>query len=72
MIKRDVQTGPNSQDGGIHTGLLIVKYQLWTAGVVKREPKTPAEREIAKESNNRQKPFIFIYQVYPQTNTYQA
>jgi len=36
MIKRVVQTGAKTQEGGFHDGLLIIKYHVLTAGPVKK------------------------------------
>ncbi len=41
-INRLIQTGPNIQSGGVKKGFFNVLYQVGMAGVVKREPATPA------------------------------
>ena len=61
MRKRTVQTGPNNQLGGFQDGLLIVKYQLRTAGIVKTDPKKAAARVMVKEAKSFQGSFILIH-----------
>jgi len=41
-INRLIQTGPNIQSGGVKKGFFNVLYQVGMAGVVKREPRKPA------------------------------
>ncbi len=44
-----IQTGPNSQSGGVKEGLLSVAYQSVTALRVKSEPIRAAEKVKAKQ-----------------------
>jgi len=41
-MNRLIQTGLNIQLGGVKKGFFNVAYQVGMAGVVKREPKKPA------------------------------
>lgn len=40
-----VHAGPNTHDGGLKNGLLSVLYQVGMAGVVKRAPTIPTDRQ---------------------------
>lgn len=55
-----VQTGPNTQLGGLKEGFASSAYQVGIAGVVKRDPIPPAikGRIIAKPNLERETPFI--------------
>lgn len=63
-INKVVQTGPNSQDGGFHEGLLITRYQVLTAGPVNREPSTPANKGTEIDIASFPMLIFFIYPVY--------
>ena len=47
-----VQTGPNSQSGGVNKGLLSVAYQSATAALVNIEPIKAAEKVKAKQTTS--------------------
>jgi len=55
-----VQTGPNSQFGGLKNGLFRLTYQVFTDPAVNQPPAAPAPRHIAMHKNNSRH-FIFIY-----------
>jgi len=61
MINNVVQTGANTQDGGFHEGLLMIRYHVFTLEEVKKEPKKPAIRGIEIEINNFPKLSFFIF-----------
>jgi len=56
-----VQTGPNTQAGGLSAGLTRAGYQVGMDGTVKKEPIIPADSEtiIAMTSLNR----LFIFMI---------
>lgn len=45
-----VQTGPNTQLGGLSKDLSSVKYQVSTEALVKNHPTTPTSKQIAIEN----------------------
>lgn len=49
---RTVQTGPNSQSGGVKKGLLRLAYQSDMALRVKSEPRKAAEKVKARQTTN--------------------
>lgn len=55
-----VQTGANSQFGGLKDGLIKVGYQVLTAGAVKIEPTIPANSQTTIAIINFPKFFIKI------------
>lgn len=55
-----VQTGPKTQLEGLKTGLLMVRYHVFTELKVKKEPITPASWQIATEMINKSVLFILI------------
>ena len=48
-----VQTGPNSQFGGVHRGLANPEYHGFKLGTVKEEPINAALRETAMQIKRR-------------------
>ena len=62
-IYRAVQTGPNTQLGGLKNGLLSVSYQLGKSLlVVKTEPNRPADRLRPTAMINFMTSGIFIFE----------
>ena len=59
-MKRAVQTGKNTQLGGAMDGLINVAYQVEIAGVVKKEPRAPAVRQMTILVINRRISNVFI------------
>ena len=50
---RIVQTGPNSQLGGVQRGLLKLAYHGRRAGVVTKDPSAAAPRQTAMQTMSR-------------------
>jgi hypothetical protein len=46
-MKSAVHTGKNTQFGGAMYGFIKVAYQVEISGVVKKEPRAPAIRQMA-------------------------
>src|SRR4030042_2502845 len=47
-----IQTGLNNQSGGEKAGLFNVTYQVGMAGMVKRDPRKPADWQRAIQTTN--------------------
>jgi hypothetical protein len=62
MINSIVQTGANSQDGGVKKGLFNPAYQTGIAGVVNIEPRNPADRQSKTQAISLKRLFLFIHQ----------
>lgn len=46
-----LHTGPNTRFGAVNDGLIIVAYRSPMAGVVNRDPITPANNGISRHNN---------------------
>ena len=63
-VYRLIQTGLNSQLGGEKTGLFKVAYQAGMAGMVKKDPRSPADWQRAMLTKNFK---IFKSSIPPET-----
>ncbi len=59
-MKRAVHTGKNTQFGGAMDGFINMTYQVEIAGVVKKEPRAPAVRQMTILVINRRISNVFI------------
>jgi hypothetical protein len=56
-----VQTGPNTQLGGVKEGFTRWAYQVGMAGKVAKDPMAPAKREMLMENMRVEKRTLFIH-----------
>lgn len=63
ITKRTVHIGKNTQFGGAKDGLMIPAYHTGIAGVVKNEPRKPADRHIPILTISLTVPDIFLFDI---------
>ena len=64
MYKRQVQTGPNIQSGGLNVGLLSSEYQGSLNLMVANPPINEAENVIARNDRNVKNLFLSMLNIY--------